>query len=605
MNETRKITRILVLIMAVSALIRGFMAGIMEFGYDEVYYWTYALFPDLSHFDHPPMVGWVIQLFSLNLLLDHEFFIRLAAVIAGTVNTWLIFKTGALIRDQRTGLYAAFLYNTSFYGFALCGLFILPDAPQSVFWLLTLYLLLRSLPDPDCSRPSRNTLFLAGLTAGLALLSKYHAVFLLSGAFIYILRYNRKWLTVRETWYAGILVLLAFTPVLLWNYENGFTSFLFHGSRTTTEGESWLHPEFLVVEIVGEIFYNNPVNFILIVTAFVALIRGGSFIRREYLNLILWISLPLIGVVLLFSLFARTLPHWTGPAYFGCILIASAWLSRPSEKKIRWKWFPVPIQAAVYLMLLLITFAFGQIRYGWLPLSKWGGRDFTYDLYGWRQLGNKFAPIVRFDRELLLIDAQAPILTFRWFPAANFDYYIGRITGQRVYVLSTLDRQHKYHWINKERGNLPIGMDAYYIALSDDYTDPQELYGDLFSVIQPSDTIEILRGKELVRKAFVYRLIGLKEELLFNPAGPADPANQEVNRLVYFQQQIRTNPAWLHVLEKRAREKKVTLETMIVLEAQSMLDREKEVRRDFRKLDSLASRSATDSIRRKLDFFPQ
>jgi hypothetical protein len=148
-------------------------------------------------------------------------------------------------------------------------------------------------------------------------------------------------------------------------------------------------------------------------------------------------------------------------------------------------------------------------------------------------------------------------------------------------------------------------MDAYYIALSDDYTDPQELYGDLFSVIQPSDTIEILRGKELVRKAFVYRLIGLKEELLFNPAGPADPANQEVNRLVYFQQQIRTNPAWLHVLEKRAREKKVTLETMIVLEAQSMLDREKEVRRDFRKLDSLASRSATDSIRRKLDFFPQ
>jgi len=49
-----------------SSLIRAFIAQFIGLGNDEVYYFTYALFPDWSHFDHPPMVGWVIQFFSFN-----------------------------------------------------------------------------------------------------------------------------------------------------------------------------------------------------------------------------------------------------------------------------------------------------------------------------------------------------------------------------------------------------------------------------------------------------------------------------------------------------------------------------------------------------------
>jgi len=604
MDEKRRITWILAFLLVVSAIIRGFVAGFIEFGYDEVYYWTYALYPDLSHFDHPPLLGWVIQLFTLNLTLDSEFFIRLAAVVTGTINTWIIFRIGAYIKDDRTGLFAAFLFTTSFYGFVLCGIFILPDAPQSLFWLLTLWFLLRSLPDKECSRKSRNFLFYAGITAGLALLSKYHSVFLVTGAFIYILKYNNKWLTVRETWYAFLLIILMFLPVILWNFDNDFISFTYHSGRTITETGPWLHPEFLVVEIVGEIFYNNPVNVVLIIIAIVAMSKGKQFIKKEYRNLILWISLPLIGVFLIFALFARTLPHWTGPAYFGLILIAAAWLSERSKKRYRWKLFPQPIRISTYLLLLLIVMAVGQIRFGWMPLSKWMGRDFTHDLYGWNQLGEKFAPFAEFDQQFLLIDAPAPIFTFRWFPAANYDYYIARKTGNRVYALGTLDRIHKYHWINKERGNLPIGTDAYYITLSDDYADPQELYGDLFSVIQPSDTIEITRGNELVRKAFIYRLIDLKDDMLFIPDYAIDQKDSETERMIYFQRQIQNNPEGLRILRKRANEANMSLESMIVLEARKMLEREKGVIRDFQTLDSLKADFKTDTTPRKLDYFP-
>ncbi len=79
--DKKTIYRSLVILIVISTIIRLFLAGFIEFGNDEVYYWTYALYPDLSHFDHPPMVGWVIQLFSLNLFFQDEVFIRLGAVI--------------------------------------------------------------------------------------------------------------------------------------------------------------------------------------------------------------------------------------------------------------------------------------------------------------------------------------------------------------------------------------------------------------------------------------------------------------------------------------------------------------------------------------------
>jgi len=42
------------------------IACFTELGNDEVYYYTYALQPDWNHFDHPPMVGLLIRLTTIN-----------------------------------------------------------------------------------------------------------------------------------------------------------------------------------------------------------------------------------------------------------------------------------------------------------------------------------------------------------------------------------------------------------------------------------------------------------------------------------------------------------------------------------------------------------
>ncbi|MCK9423402.1 MAG: glycosyltransferase family 39 protein [Bacteroidales bacterium] len=516
MPSNRRIYITLVILLVLSAVARGFIAGFIELGNDEVYYWTYAKFPALSHFDHPPMVGLVIQLFTLNLRFDSEFFLRLAAVVCGTLSTGLIFLIGRQIKNPLTGLYAAFLYTASFYGFILSGTFILPDGPQVFFWLLTLYFLVKSLPDPELTYTSRNFLLFAGLSTGLALLSKYHAIFLVVGTFFYILFYNRKWFQAKETWGAFVLAILCFLPVIFWNAENDFISFTFHESRVGVT-ESGIQPQYFFTEVVGQIFYNNPVNVVIIILALVALIRKRNFLERPYKWLILWTSLPLLLVFLAFSLFRSTLPHWTGPAYLGLILIGAAYLSDPPLNARKMKLIPWPVILSLTLLAGVAVGGVGQIRYGWIPVKRWKVEDVSLDMYGWKQLGDKFSVLSKWNEDNFLIDKDSPLLTFRWFPAANFDYYVARKIDKTVYALGTLERIHKYFWINKQRGNLKRGSDAWYIALSDDYEDPVALYGSLFEMILPSDTICILRGQDTVRKAFVYRLINLKKDMIFPP----------------------------------------------------------------------------------------
>jgi 4-amino-4-deoxy-L-arabinose transferase-like glycosyltransferase len=515
MPSNRKIYLAFFILLAASALIRGFIAGFIELGNDEVYYLTYAKFPAFSHFDHPPMVGVVIQIFTLNLTFDSEFFIRLAAVVLGTLSTGLMFLTGRLIKNPLTGLYAALLFSASFYGFVLSGTFILPDAPQVFFWLLTLYLLLLILPDRELLRKSRTLFPVAGVVAGLAMLSKYHSVFLITGIFFYILFYNRKWFGAKEIYVAFLVFLMLCLPVVLWNVDNDFISFTYHENRVSITA-SGLQPQYFLTEIAGEFFYNNPVNVVIILIAFIALIRRKQFIRPDYKRIILWISIPLVLVFISFSLFRSTLPHWTGPGYLGFILIAAAYLSEPKRPDLKLRLIPWPVTMALVFILLVTVAVMGQIRYGWVPLTRWKVADISHDLTGWRQLGGKFAPIAKSDVDQGRMKAGSPILTFRWFPAANLDYYVGGPVNKPVYALGTLERIHKYHWINQLRGNLKQGSDAYYIALSDDYEDPVSLYGALYDTIMPADTICITRGSELVRKAFVYRLSGLKKELVFS-----------------------------------------------------------------------------------------
>ena len=499
-NDDRSIKRALWWLMGVSALLRCVLAATIEFGNDEVYYWTYALYPDWSHFDHPPMVGWVIQLFSLNLLFDSEFFIRLSSIVFMTFNTYLMFRIGKEIKDSLTGLYAALLYTASVYAFVITGVFILPDTPLSLFWLLAFWMALKFF---RAERPSNTHLLLIGLFTGLAILSKYTGIFIWVGVGLYILLFDRKQLKNPFLYLSVLISVVCSLPILYWNMQHDFVSLGFHGNRVSLFGK----PNFgyFGTELAGEFFYNNPVNFVLAIIAIVAAIRGKVNVEKPVSRLVLCVALPLIAVFLFFSLTRPTLPHWNAPAYVLLILLTSCNLK---SKK--------PVIAALSVMLLIVGIGFAEIKTGFIPLDRnteaerMGHDDFTLDMYGWRQLGAEFAALREEKIAEGLMKEEDGIIADQWFPLANYDYYIARPLHIRVMGLGKPENIHKYLWINEDRGGFHQGEDYWFISDSRYMKHPDELYPDEFESIQPIGTITIERGGRPVKNYFVYACKNLK-----------------------------------------------------------------------------------------------
>ncbi len=307
---------------------------------------------------------------------------------------------------------------------------------------------------------------------------------------------------------------MVFLPVIYWNLQNDFISFAFQGDRVNPQ-QAGINIDSFLREFFGQIFYNNPVNFVLILISLFAVRKSAAFISKENKRLLLFSSLPLILIFLVFSLFRGTLPHWSGPAYLALIVFASTYWSEKFKDKT--KFSPFTIQIPAWFLTLILIFGVLQIRFGLLfsdytdDITRYGKKDVTLDMYGWRQAREKFTAF--FNEESKVDQKEDYIISQRWFPAANIDYYIASPNNIKVMGIGSLESIHKYAWINNFRGGFYKGMNAYYITNSRDFKDPNAYYKNHFEEIISLDTIPIIRGGKTAQYFFVYRLKHLKESV--------------------------------------------------------------------------------------------
>lgn len=502
--KEHNINKWLIGLLTVSAIIRGVLAAWMEFGNDEVYYWTYALYPDWSHFDHPPMVGWAIQLFSLNLLFDSEFFIRLASIVIMTANTYIIYRIGKELKDATTGFYAALLYTASIYAFVITGIFIMPDTPLMLFWLLAIWMAVKHFRPALRQAQGPVPLVFFGLFAGLAMLSKYSGIFLWVGMGLYILVFNRKQLKNPYLYLALLFSAICSIPVLYWNLKYDFISFHFHGERV---GGNSINLSTFGTELAGEFLYNNPVIFILAFIAIFAAFKKRISMEKSVQRLIMCISLPMIVVFWVFSLMRSTLPHWNAPAYVLLIPLVAIHLR---DKNTRSDKLPKSIIAALAVLVITLVVGVAEIKTGFIPLDKHndpeqvGRDDFTVDMYGWRQLGKKFSEFRAQKIAEGMMNEEDGIVANQWFPLANLDYYVARPLGMRVMGLGWPEQLHKYLWINDERGGFHLGENYWFLSDSRYPKDPKTTYQWYFKEIELVGIIEIDRCGKPAKNFYVY-----------------------------------------------------------------------------------------------------
>ncbi len=498
-----------------STLARLVIAGTVELGNDEAYYFTYALQPDWNHFDHPPLVGLFIRLFTVNLHWITDFTMRLTSVLGAALCTWLIAKCGQLIRNERTGYFAAVLYTASVYTSIIAGIFIIPDSPQLVFWLSSLYCMLLLIGSTKQEEKNKSVLWL-GLWIGLACMCKIHGIFLWFGFGVYILLYNRQWLKNPFLYLSALLTILIVCPVVFWNFNNHFVTWQFHSERVEISNEGLNLKAFLTM-LVGQFFYNNPIVVLLGALAILAVSRNKSVLSVKFTRLLLWTSLPLIIVSTMVSLFRSTLPHWSGPGFISLMLLSAAFLDYKIAGNRRQAYRRL-LQSALGLVIFAVVAGIAIIRFypGTLsnqPYPRTGKGDATLDMYGWQEFRKTFVQLRNNDIRQHVMTEKTPILVNKWFPGGHLLYYISHPLGIPVIGEGTLKDLHKFAWLNKQQGYLSKGNDAYYIIPSNYYTDPSVVYRKYFESISLAKELPQTRGGEVARYWYIYRLKRAKKDL--------------------------------------------------------------------------------------------
>jgi hypothetical protein len=258
---------------------------------------------------------------------------------------------------------------------------------------------------------------------------------------------------------------------------------------------------------------------LLVILALIAVFRGRGVLKsKDMEKLLLFLSLPLILTFLFLSLFRQTLPHWTGPAYITLLFLAAGLIAKKHEdagKRRYLSWYPV---SALSLLVVIIIAGVLQVNYGLFyqaneeDLTQRGKDDVSLDMYGWEQVRRQFRWLASDDESRGVMQEGSPIVTFRWFPAANLDYYVARHTNKVVLAYGPLESIHKYKWINQQRGGFTEGMDAYYITTSRDYKDPEELFTGVFREIELAYYFPIRRNGHDAAYGFIYHLKSFKKE---------------------------------------------------------------------------------------------
>lgn len=393
-------------------LLRFVYLGVAQLIPDEAYYWQYAQHMDLSFYDHPPMVAWLIWLGTV-LFGQNEFGVRIGAFICGLIAAGYLYAFARNLYDKPTAMIAAMLFLVVPFGF-VSGLAMLPDAPLIAAWIATLYYLERAL------LANENRAWVgASIAFGLGILSKYTLGLLGFAALAFILLdpTARRWLGRLHPYLAAAAALLIFSPVIIWNSEHEWVSFLFQTGRIGGEEDG-----FSTHKLIGYIaIVLTPIGLVAAVLALYEVFSKSNgqsgFVARKNLFIGVFTGVPLL-VFLILSTYDTPRFHWNSPLWLA-LLPTMAWMigqhgtfSKISDR-LRAAWQPT-----IVLSLLAYAFVLHYVALG-IPGLPY---QFLAEHYFWKEAT---AEVEKIAEEIKQQTGEAPVIVglSKWSIASALTFY--------------------------------------------------------------------------------------------------------------------------------------------------------------------------------------
>ena len=456
-------------LIALTALARLALAGLVGLSVDESYTLAISRHFAASYFDHPPLHIWLVGAWARLLGTERPLAVRLPDILMFAASTWLMYRLTALLYGRRAGAWAALALNLApLFSLNAAG-GVLPDGPLLLAALLALWCFAHVLASPATASPPAGWLLAAGAAAGLALLSKYTAIFTIAGLGVWLLSCRPRWLPTPAPWLAALLVVILFTPVLVWNYAHGFASFAFQGGRALPTNFSAARA---ALDFAGELLYLLPwIGAALLVVLARALRRGW---RDERGWLCASVATAPIVVFSLLGFTSPVLPHWAAIGWLFAFPLLGESLAALDGRALRAA-RAVALASGVLLVavvaLLAVQAATGRV----LAL---GAHDPTLDLLDWRELGEQRASLAR--RGLV-------VAAVSWIDAGKADY---ALRGE-VPVLCLCEDPRQFQYVRDPRAF--AGRDA--LIVSDPgRPDWLERAAPYFRRIEPAPDLPLARA---------------------------------------------------------------------------------------------------------------
>jgi len=490
--------RTLFLVFVAVTLLRVVLLGAFDLMPQSAYYASYAEHLSLSYYDHPPMIGW--YLFAWFALFGKSALVLRTAIFTAMLATELLvyalasafFGGRQRAADDTTAERALVVLATS--GMATQLSFIaVPDVPLLFFWALSLWLLHRIL---FLNRPALWPA--AGAAMGMALLSKYTAVYLQGGLVLFLLASpaHRRHLRRPGPWLALVIAHVVALPVYVWNARHGWASFLFQSAGRAAEitGVDW-------DDALGFIASQALVFLPIPLFAFLWLAGRDTWralrapLRRDPSEgvaadrlFLLCFSVPVFVTCIALSTLTWVKSNWPMPAYVAAALLVGASLGK---RATRWH-----VVTAALLHALLVV----QLLWYPVPVTS----DDTW--YGWEELAG------RVEERMAEHPGAFAFSADNYKTTAELRFYSDiEVYGMNVIGWNAL----QFEYIGEDPEDL-VGRDALFLrsesdleptARTDRYLTQIGLYFESAEELEP---IEIRRRGEVVRLFRVFLCHGYR-----------------------------------------------------------------------------------------------
>jgi len=354
----------------------GFVREIpLQLSPDEAYYWDWSRELSWGYYSKPPMVAWLIALFTRFLGVS-EYAVRVPAVLCGLGFLVIFYRLTHRLFGRlpaRWALFAAALVPI----FTVFGLLMTIDPPLLFFWTAALYW------GWLAAEKNRRFHWLSlGIFCGLGLLTKQ--TMLAFGFFygLWLLAFRRELLRTPGPWLALVVALVLWAPNLYWMATHQWITLRHTEHHFREQGLNPAGPLRFLAEQAG-VF--TPLLFGLFLWVSLEMLRRRNW-RAEPRLTYLWAlsAWPYLAVLPL-SFFRKVNANWPMPFFVAGLGLAAGVIF--SLRGTRWP----RILRGLYALGLLLAFLGTALVYQLPRFPEKFPRPLAgllFRFYGWKELAS-------------------------------------------------------------------------------------------------------------------------------------------------------------------------------------------------------------------------